>query len=731
MEDPMRSNLFLTLLALLSLGLLSGPAVKAATAPSAQQDLDNPLEPLAAQKPRTEDEEDRLNALALFATARTLEQRHDLQPALRRYQRALRYDPQSLPALRELVTLAFSLNRPDEGLIYAAKFAEQNPIDPDLLRYSAAYLAESGDWKGAIKLYEQVEQSLPNKKPSPEQVLLHIDLGRLYFLTERYADAAAAFEHVMEALDNPKQFGLDAAMRKELLGDGGTTYDLMGNVFLEAHKPDQARQAFEQFDKIKPDPSALAFNLARVELAAGRTQQAATELQKYFDSKATSKGIAPYELLAKILKEQKQDDQLLSRLEALRKNQPEIVPLAYFLGQQYRQAGKLDQTRKLLESAMDLKVNPQAYHALVDLYCQTNQPEPLLKLLARMIDKAGALPDDDLKKITGNEKLLMAVLDLAQKQHSKATADDAYPLETCALLGIEAKRWNDAKDLVNLAIKADPKLTADLLTELGLGLTIDEKYAQAAAVFQRGIDDKNSADDNAPLYFYLSGALEMQNKTDDALDAAKKAAAARPKDPRFAGRPAWIMYHAKRYDDAARAYQTVIDQFDSDYSSPDVRDSLREARTVLSNIAEQQHNVPQAVEWLEQILDERPDDVGANNDLGFLWADENQHLRRAYRMIQLAVADSPDNAAYRDSLGWVLYRLNRYSEALAELQKAAAGDSPDGEILNHLGDTYEKLGQASEAKAAWTRALEAFKKSAESDKMDKIKDLEKKLAKNE
>ncbi len=59
-------------------------------------------------------------------------------------------------------------------------------------------------------------------------------------------------------------------------------------------------------------------------------------------------------------------------------------------------------------------------------------------------------------------------------------------------------------------------------------------------------------------------------------------------------------------------------------------------------------------------------------------------------MIQLAVADSPDNAAYRDSLGWVLYRLNRYSEALAELQKAAAGDSPDGEILNHLGDTYDK-----------------------------------------
>ena len=409
MEELMRSNLFFSFLALLALGPLLGPAATAATAPSAKQDLDNPLEPLAAQKPRTEDEDDRLNALALFATARTLEQRHDLQPALRRYQRALRYDPQSLPALRELVTLAFGLNRPDEGLIYAAKFAEQNPIDPDLLRYSAAYLAESGDWKGAIKLYEQVEQSLPNKKPSPEQVLLHIDLGRLYFLTERYADAAAAFEHVMEALDKPKQFGLDAAMRKELLGDGGTTYDLMGNVFLEAHKPDQAREAFEQFDKIKPDPVRVGIQFGPRGTGRRPPQQAATELQKYFDSKATSKGIAPYELLAKILKEQKQDDQLLSRLESLHKDQPENVPLAYFLGQQYRQAGKLDQARKLLESAMDLKVN----RASVPCAGGRVLPGRSARTAAEAAgpnDRQGRrahFPTTMLKKITGNEKLLI------------------------------------------------------------------------------------------------------------------------------------------------------------------------------------------------------------------------------------------------------------------------------------------------------------------------------------
>ena len=130
--------------------------------------------------------------------------------------------------------------------------------------------------------------------------------------------------------------------------------------------------------------------------------------------------------------------------------------------------------------------------------------------------------------------------------------------------------------------------------------------------------------------------------------------------------------------------------------------------------------MPQGVEWLEEVLDEFPDDPGANNDLGFLWADENQHLQRAQRMIQLAVAAEPENYAYQDSLGWVLFRLGRSTEALAALQKAADVKDPDGEVLDHLGQVYAKMGQTAEAKAAWNRAVEAFKKAGEQEKMKAI-----------
>ena len=73
----------------------------------------------------------------------------------------------------------------------------------------------------------------------------------------------------------------------------------------------------------------------------------------------------------------------------------------------------------------------------------------------------------------------------------------------------------------------------------------------------------------------------------------------------------------------------MLKDFDNNYDSDENRESLKEVRMALSNICVLQKKIPEAAEWLEQVLDEFPDDVGAMNDLGYLWADENQHLARA------------------------------------------------------------------------------------------------------
>ena len=172
----------------------------------------------------------------------------------------------------------------------------------------------------------------------------------------------------------------------------------------------------------------------------------------------------------------------------------------------------------------------------------------------------------------------------------------------------------------------------------GVGLMMGDRAAEAAKVFQRGIDEKVLPDDNPAFYFYLAGALAMAERYDEALAAARTAAEKGKDSARFRGRPAWVLYVAKRYGEAIKAYRKLIDEFDADYTSTETRDVLREARMALSNLAVIRGDMPQAEEWLEQVLDEFPDDEGALNDLGYLWADQNKNLQRAQRMIRKALA---------------------------------------------------------------------------------------------
>jgi tetratricopeptide (TPR) repeat protein len=176
------------------------------------------------------------------------------------------------------------------------------------------------------------------------------------------------------------------------------------------------------------------------------------------------------------------------------------------------------------------------------------------------------------------------------------------------------------------------------------------------------------------------------------------------------------LQHAKRYGAAITAYEKLVARFDGDHQTRETREVLRDARESLSVLCVQKKRMPEAEEWLEQVLDEFPDDVSAMNDLGFLWADRGKNLDRALIMIEKAVAAEPDNSAYRDSLGWVNFRLGRYAAAVVELKKAAADKDPDAVVLDHLGDALAKTGKLDEARAAWRRSAAAFRKDKDEEK---------------
>jgi Tfp pilus assembly protein PilF len=192
-----------------------------------------------------------------------------------------------------------------------------------------------------------------------------------------------------------------------------------------------------------------------------------------------------------------------------------------------------------------------------------------------------------------------------------------------------------------------------------------------------------------------------------------------------------VQYHAKKYPEAKAAYESLIKKFEADdklRELPSVRSQVRQARLALSNLAVMAHDLPTAEEWLEQVLDEDPDNTSAQNDLGYLWADQNKRLTRAAKMIRNALASDPTNAAYLDSLGWVLYRQGAYDDAVVELAKAVkADDTPDATILDHLGDAYLKVNQPAKARETFERALKAFDKKQDAEKIQAVQEKLKRL----
>lgn len=666
-------------------------------------ELDDVPEKFVPKKPRSEAEEDRIRAFALFASGRMAEQEQDLAKALRFYQRAYRFDSDAAPVLREIVILAFNLDRQSEALRYA--MLNDGALTP------------------------------PGGKANAEQVVLWMEMGRLSFLDKKYDDAAKYFAKVVKAVENPGESNLKPGQVKAIMGTAEITWQLFGESFLEADRLDEAQHCYEKSNDTKKDEALLAYNLARIETAKKQPAAALAKLDVYLDKHDDSQGTAPYQLLALLLKELNKSDELIPRLEKLRAGHEENMPLSYFLAQQYREAKKYDQAEPIYKKLIEEhKRRPpvEAYQGLLAVYRETKQPDKVLQTLGEAVSRAGSLSvlGDEGGDITADKELTNALIDsVAKQQAEQGEKLDKGVRLAGGLLALENKQYDVARQLLEPAIAAEKGRSAELLMSWGLELFMANQYEEAAKIFRRGIDENVLPDNNPAFQYYLAGALAMDDKTDEAIAMAKVAAEKKSDNPRFASRVAWILYHAKRNKEAEEAYEALIKKYDAEQDSSDMRDVVKEARLALSNLCVLDNRMPQAEEWLEQVLDEFPGDVGALNDLGYLWADQNKHLERALRMTQKAVEEEPKNMAYRDSLGWAYYRLGRYGEAIAELKIAADVEEPDGVILDHYGDALFKHGDVKEAVKSWTRAVEKMEK--EKDEPAKIKTIRDKIAKAE
>jgi tetratricopeptide (TPR) repeat protein len=729
----------------LLLGIASGLFVLLALSPATAADrlieadatgIALPATPLhQPATPRTEAESDALLAAALYAQGELLQQRSDLPGALRRFQRAYRYARDGSTILPEIVALSFAARRNLTAARYAVIQAEREPTDAELLTHLADYLVQRGDVPRAAKLYDHVVRLLATKgddDTATDLAFARYECGRLCFLAKDYDRAAEAFAAVIRETDNPDS-ALSTDDKQRLLARGHLTYALMGETFLHADRYDEALEMFRRAHALKPDAALWSFNQARIAVRRERFAAAEKHLQAYLGSGSDVAGTEAYDLLRDTLQKTRPADadvEFLRRLRQAAAAHPRNTQQANALAECLFEAGKFAEAEAVLQPALADEPTAAGLLLLVDIYRKQKDPQLTVVALAEAMEDIG-LTDSmtaALMRIAADKPLTERIFRRADADANTAAAAPLTrkQLTATAHLALAGGDVERADRLFTAALAGEPTPTlAAGCVSAGLSFLVADEPVRAATHLRRAAkmlaattptdegDDSETAQQQAfqqraEVCYYLAGAEELAGNTDAALRAIEQALAVQVTLP-YAQRRAWILMHSRRYVEARTAYEQLLQEYDPRYGDRDIREGVKELRQFLSAACVELGDHAAAEEYLEQVLDEFPEDIGAMNDLGYLWADRNVRLGRSRRMLETAVAAEPDNPSYRDSLGWAYYRLGKHEQAIEQLEQAAEAEPPDGVIFEHLGDALRAHGKSLKAAAAYRKAVEAYR----------------------
>jgi pentatricopeptide repeat protein len=242
-------------------------------------------------------------------------------------------------------------------------------------------------------------------------------------------------------------------------------------------------------------------------------------------------------------------------------------------------------------------------------------------------------------------------------------------------------------------------------------------------------------------------AMAKQGQVDKAVELIDRMIKAQPDNWLNLELKGRVYREASVFDQAAKSYEEVIDKIKNDkrLTKEEQQDFIADLRYSLSGVYVDLKQIDKASEQLKALLEKEPDSPTFNNDLGFIWADNNMNLDEAERMIRKAIdedrkqrrkanpdlkpAEDKDSGAYLDSLGWVLYKKKKYKEAKENLLKAV--EQEEGrhvEIYDHLADVLMALGEKAEALAVWKKAVEVAGPSRR--EQDRKAEVEKKIKAN-
>ena len=542
-------------------------------------------------------------------------------------------------------------------------------------------------------------------------------------------------------------------------------YDLLGRAYAATNRPQDAIVNFQRAEALAPNDVGLQTRLAAVRMGQGDVEAAVGDLEHtlelapkmpvvgetlFFAAMATGNLDRTAEILAKI-KTAQGDTEVVRNLEGLFKmakldlpgaeatfregiaKTPEFIPFQVNLARVLAMTGRQDEAEKALKDILTKQPTTEpALSMLASTYAQSSRMEQALNLLdnAHRSDPKNGRITTSLGDLYIRSGAPQKAIDLVGSENAaSASTTEMLSLRAAAQLALGQKK--DARDTYSELLKKDPSVIGARRQLVALLIEAGD-FESARALLSAGIvasprnyqlyqdltmidlrstgieaalataDRLSSQDRDFSQIKALKGDIFMAaNRAQDAINAYKDAMSTAPSSS-LAARLAAAELRAQQPDDAVKTLRAWLVKNPVDLAILEQLGEIEIARDKL----------PEAKVYLETILQSKPHDAIALNNLA--WVYQQLGDARALDLARQAYVLSP-GAQTADTLGWILTTAGNAETGVALLRQASIEATNDPRVQYHFGVALKDTGKKAEAIKQLTGVVEAkgeFKEKA-------------------
>jgi tetratricopeptide (TPR) repeat protein len=571
-------------------------------------------------------------------------------------------------------------------------------IDPNRSEYHTTLaLLESRQPDGGPKAEAELQTAI---QKDGKNLTAHLVLASML---EKKGDAAGAEREVQEAIKiSPK----DLQARRDLAG-----------VYLRAGNKQQAEQTLREASSELSDTAEGASVLSDYYLSRGDVAAAESA---YAD--LVAKNPKSFELrfaYARILVINHEDAKAQTIADQLVKENAKSPEVQVLKASLLLNNHKVDEAAEVLKKA--LKDSPDNLQLLV-AYAKVSTLRGDRATAESSLRDAAKIAPANLDVASGLAEVASAKGDnsmLAQIAESTLLRNPAYPPAYLWRATAEAneKQYDKAKEDYHTVLQRSPN---DVSAMLGLGqiAVVENHGPEGLALYQKALEiQPNSVAALDRIVSYYFG----QKKRDLALAAVKDQVAKEPNNAAFLNTLAVVDLQMQDFagarDAAQHAVQITPDNEVGIQALAQAEGALGDkdgaiaawqkwlathpndakADTMVAQLEDSKGDQQKAMDYYWKAVNLEPGQAMASNNLAYLMTERKMDLNIALRLAQDARNKLPDSPSTADTLAWVYYNKERYPTARDLLEEAVKSDPNSPEIQYHLGMTYQKLGDRTDA----------------------------------